>query len=42
MDSIIKVKNLCFSYDDSEFIKNMSFEIKRNSYTWQKRRAYEC
>jgi len=33
MDSIIKVKNLCFSYDDKDFIKNMSFEIKRNSYT---------
>lgn len=33
MDCIIKVKNLCFSYDDKDFIKNMSFEIKRNSYT---------
>lgn len=33
MDSIIKVKNLCFSYDDKEFINDMSFEIERNSYT---------
>lgn len=33
MDSVIKVKNLCFSYDDNKFIENLSFEIKRNSYT---------
>ncbi len=33
MDNIIEVKNLCFSYDEKDFIKNMSFNIKRNSYT---------
>lgn len=33
MDNIIEVKNLCFSYDEKEFIKNMSFNIQRNSYT---------
>jgi energy-coupling factor transport system ATP-binding protein len=33
MENIIEVKDLCFSYDDNCFIKNMSFSIKRNSYT---------
>ena len=33
MENIIKVKNLCFSYDKKEFIDDMSFEIERNSYT---------
>lgn len=33
MDNIIEVKNLCFSYDEKVFIENMSFNIKRNSYT---------
>ena len=33
MDNIIKVKNLSFSYDDKEFIKDLSLEIERNSYT---------
>ena len=33
MENIIEVKNLCFSYDENKFIENMSFSIKRNSYT---------
>ena len=33
MDNIIEVKNLCFSYDENKFIEDMSFVIKRNSYT---------
>lgn len=33
MNNIIEVKNLCFSYDENKFIENMSFAIKRNSYT---------
>jgi len=33
MDNIIEVKDLCFSYDENKFIENMSFVIKRNSYT---------
>ena len=33
MDNIIEVKDLCFSYDSNKFIDNMSFVIKRNSYT---------
>lgn len=33
MNNIIKVKDLCFSYNESEFIKDLSFEIERNSYT---------
>ena len=33
MDNIIEVKGLCFSYDENKFIDNMSFSIKRNSYT---------
>lgn len=33
MSNIIKVNNLYFSYNDSEFIKDMSFEIERGSYT---------
>ena len=32
-DNIIKVNGLCFSYDKNKFIDNMSFCIKRNSYT---------
>ena len=33
MDNIIEVRGLCFSYDENKFIDNMSFAIKRNSYT---------
>ena len=33
MDNIVEVKGLCFSYDENTFIDNMSFSIKRNSYT---------
>ncbi len=33
MNNIIEVKNLCFSYDDKEFIKDLSFMIEKNSYT---------
>ena len=33
MNNIVEVRNLCFSYDDNDFIKDMSFEIKKNSYT---------
>lgn len=33
MNNIIKVNDLCFSYNDNEFIKNMSFVIEKNSYT---------
>ena len=33
MTNVIKVKNLCFSYNDNEFIKDMSFEIDKGSYT---------
>lgn len=33
MTNAIEVKDLCFSYDENKFIENMSFEIKRNSYT---------
>lgn len=33
MDSIIKIKNLSFSYDDKEFINDLSIDIERNSYT---------
>lgn len=33
MSNIIKVNNLCFSYNDIEFIKDMSFEIEKGSYT---------
>lgn len=33
MSNIIKVNDLCFSYDEEEFIKNMSFEIERGTYT---------
>ena len=33
MGNIIKVNDLCFSYDKGEFIKNMSFEIERGTYT---------
>ena len=32
MDSIIEVRDLYFSYDDKEFINNLSFTIERNSY----------
>ena len=32
-DNIIKINNLCFSYDKNKFIDNMSFSIKKNSYT---------
>lgn len=33
MTNIVEVKDLCFSYDENKFIENMSFEIKKNSYT---------
>ena len=33
MDSIVKIKKLSFSYDDNEFISNLSLDIERNSYT---------
>lgn len=33
MDNIIEVRGVCFSYDENKFIDNMSFAIKRNSYT---------
>ena len=33
MENIIEVKDLCFSYDENKFIENMSFTIKKNSYT---------
>lgn len=33
MDNIIEVKNVSFSYGDREFIKDMSFNIERSSYT---------
>lgn len=33
MEKIIKVKDLCFSYNEDIFIENMSFEIEKNSYT---------
>lgn len=33
MDNIVKVKGLCFSYNDNEFIKDMCFDIERGSYT---------
>jgi len=33
MDNIVEVKNLCFSYDENKFIEDMSFVVKRNSYT---------
>lgn len=33
MDNIIEVKNVNFSYDENKFIENMSFVVKRNSYT---------
>lgn len=33
MDGIVKINNLSFSYDEKEFISDLSLEIKRNSYT---------
>lgn len=30
---ILKVKDLCFSYDDKKTIDNVSFSIKKGSYT---------
>ncbi len=33
MENIIEVKNLCFSYDNNVFIKNLSFNIQKSSYT---------
>lgn len=32
-ENIINVKGLCFSYDKNKFIEDMSFSIKKNSYT---------
>lgn len=33
MENIIKVKDLCFSYNEDKFIENVSFDIEKNSYT---------
>lgn len=33
MDSIVKIRNLSFSYDDNEFINDLSLDIEKNSYT---------
>lgn len=33
MENIVKVKDLCFSYNDDKFIENLSFDIQKNSYT---------
>jgi len=33
MEAIIRIRNLCFSYNNDEFIENVSFDIEKNSYT---------
>lgn len=33
MENIIKVRSLCFSYNEDKFIDNLSFDIQKNSYT---------
>ena len=33
MENIIRVKDLCFSYNEDKFIENISFDIQKNSYT---------
>lgn len=33
MENIIRIKDLCFSYNGDKFIENISFDIEKNSYT---------